>query len=74
MLRHRDSSSLTLPLCIMNIANGSLWFTYGLARGDPFMWVPNGVGTLLGVVSTTLRLVFPQRQLKACATPALRPC
>lgn len=61
VVRRRDSASLVLPLCVMNILNGALWSTYGLVRGDPFIWAPNVFGAVLGVLQTTLRLSFPQR-------------
>eukprot|EP00892_Ulva_mutabilis_P011313 jgi/Ulvmu1/8554/UM044_0088.1 len=61
VVRRRDSASLVLPLCIMNFLNGSLWGTYGLVRGDAFIWAPNFFGAALGVLQTTLRLSFPQR-------------
>lgn len=74
VLRHRDSTSLVLPLCAMNVGNGTLWLVYGLVRGDPFIWVPNGVGALLGVLQTALCLIFPRRQppvLPQCASVLL---
>jgi solute carrier family 50 (sugar transporter) len=61
VLKHRDSSSLTLPLCMMNIVNGTLWLVYGLVLSDAFIWVPNGVGALLGMLSTALCCIFPRR-------------
>lgn len=41
VVRHRDSTSLTLPLCIMNAVNGAFWTAYGLILSDAFVWVPN---------------------------------
>jgi solute carrier family 50 (sugar transporter) len=70
VLRNRDSSSLTLPMCIMNTANGTLWLIYGLVLSDPFIWVPHGSGALLGVLQTVLRRVFPQAAAKRCAMVA----
>lgn len=61
VVRRRDSASLVLPLCVMNILNGSLWGTYGLVRGDAFIWAPNLFGAALGILQTALRLTFPQR-------------
>ena len=43
VLKHRDSSSLHWPLCMMNVINGCLWFAYGLAVMDYFIFVPKCV-------------------------------
>lgn len=66
VLRKRDSSSLTLPMCIMNTVNGTLWLIYGLVISDPFIWVPHGSGAVLGALQTALRLIFPQRESERC--------
>ena len=69
VLRFRDSSSLTLPLCIMNTVNGTLWLIYGLVLSDPFIWVPHGSGAILGALQTALRCLFPQRGAARCGRP-----
>lgn len=61
VLRTRNSSSLQLPLSVMNIINGSLWLVYGIAISDLFIAVPNGVGAVLGVVYCILICMFPRR-------------
>ena len=40
VLKERDSSSLYWPLSLMNVINGCLWFAYGLAIMDYFIFVP----------------------------------
>jgi solute carrier family 50 protein (sugar transporter) len=40
VLKQRDSSSLYWPLSMMNVINGCLWFAYGLAITDYFIFVP----------------------------------
>jgi solute carrier family 50 protein (sugar transporter) len=40
VLKNRDSSSLYWPLSLMNVINGCLWFAYGLAILDYFIFVP----------------------------------
>jgi len=40
VLKDRDSSSLYWPLSLMNVINGCLWFAYGLAILDYFIFVP----------------------------------
>lgn len=48
--RTRNASSLSLPLASANAANGALWLVYGLAIGDKFVSVPNGIGLSLAIV------------------------
>lgn len=43
VLKQRDSSSLYWPLSLMNVINGCLWFAYGLAILDYFIFVPKYV-------------------------------
>jgi hypothetical protein len=43
VFRTRSSASLYLPFAAMNVANGVLWTTYGLALGDSFIYGPNMV-------------------------------
>lgn len=40
VIKQRDSSSLHWPLCLMNVVNGCLWFAYGLAVLDYFIFIP----------------------------------
>jgi hypothetical protein len=43
VFRTRSSASLYLPFAAMNVVNGLLWTTYGLALGDSFIYGPNMV-------------------------------
>ena len=38
VVRTKDSSSLHVPLCIMNFFNMVLWLSYGAAIHNPFIW------------------------------------
>jgi hypothetical protein len=51
VLRTRSSASLYLPFAAMNVVNGLLWTTYGLALGDSFIYGPNLVCTEASVCS-----------------------
>eukprot|EP01024_Parvocaulis_polyphysoides_P018369 TRINITY_DN1813_c1_g2_i1.p1 TRINITY_DN1813_c1_g2~~TRINITY_DN1813_c1_g2_i1.p1 ORF type:complete len:270 (-),score=42.54 TRINITY_DN1813_c1_g2_i1:124-912(-) len=63
VIHSRDSSSLYFPLVVANTVNGAMWFVYGLlGLGDPFVWVGNGIGTILNVVSIILIFVYPNRE------------
>jgi solute carrier family 50 protein (sugar transporter) len=64
VLRTKSAATLHFPLAIMQIINGGLWFGYGLAIADPFVWVPNAVGACTGVLLTTLILIFKEKKEK----------
>ncbi|KAL3130843.1 hypothetical protein ABBQ38_000175 [Trebouxia sp. C0009 RCD-2024] len=57
----RSSASLYWPLCMMNVLNGILWFGYGRALQNRFIWVPNAVGAALGLLQLSLCLVFRRK-------------
>jgi solute carrier family 50 protein (sugar transporter) len=59
VLRSRNSSSLQLPFAAMNAANGALWAAYGLAVHDAFVWAPNVVGCIFGLLQVALCVVYP---------------
>ena len=62
VVRSRDASSILYPLATCNLVNGVAWFVYGLfALADPFVWAPNGLGSLLAVASLALRARYGAR-------------
>lgn len=65
VLREGNSASIHLPTMLTNTVNGTFWGVYGLAILDPFVYVPNGIGTALGVVQIFLVATFPRRSLSA---------
>jgi len=62
VLRTRSSGSLHVPTMVTNTCNASFWTAYALAPqiGDPFIWVPNGLGVILGAMQLTLWVLFPK--------------
>ncbi|KAJ3044804.1 hypothetical protein HDV00_000681 [Rhizophlyctis rosea] len=58
VVKQRNSETISYPLAIASLVNGALWFVYGLAVGDYFVWVPNGIGAILAVVQIVLKVVF----------------
>lgn len=62
VLKTRNSVSIHIPTMVLNTLNGSFWTAYGFAVNDPFIFVPNGLGALLGVVQFCLCILFPRRQ------------
>ena len=60
VLKTRNSASIHIRTMITNTANGSFWMAYGFAILDPFIYVPNGLGALLGVIQIFLCMTFPR--------------
>lgn len=58
--RDRNSASIHIWTMITNTLNSCFWTAYGLAIGDPFIYVPNGIGAGLGFVQAALVLLFPR--------------
>uniref|UniRef100_A0ACD5WIG4 Uncharacterized protein n=1 Tax=Avena sativa TaxID=4498 RepID=A0ACD5WIG4_AVESA len=55
--------SLSVFLC------GTSWFIYGLLGNDPFIYIPNGCGSFLGLVQLILYAIYRKNKGPA-ATPA----
>lgn len=49
ILRDRKVGSLPLLPYSTMVINGSLWFAYGLLKGNPSIWSCNGIGLVLGI-------------------------
>jgi solute carrier family 50 protein (sugar transporter) len=58
----KDSSSIYFPLVCINVINAFLWFAYGaIALQDINVWLPNGLGLLLGFLQGFLTFIFPSK-------------
>jgi solute carrier family 50 (sugar transporter) len=64
VLKTKSAATLHWPLAVMQIFNGGLWFGYGLAISDLFVWVPNGIGCCTGILLTSLILIFREKKVK----------
>lgn len=45
-------------LSLANFANGIVWFSYALIKFDPYVMVPNGLGTFSGAVQLILYATY----------------
>ena len=70
VVRTRSAATLHLPLAVMQIVNGGLWLGYGLAVSDPFIWVPNAIGTITGTILCALIFVFRTGSRRHKESPA----
>lgn len=58
VFKEKSAASINALVSSFTVLNGSLWTIYGLAVADKFIWVPNFVGAVLGVVQLTLVGIF----------------
>jgi solute carrier family 50 (sugar transporter) len=61
VVTQRNSASIHACTMITNTFNGTFWAVYGFAVADPFIYVTNGLGAILGVVQILLCLMFPRK-------------
>jgi len=62
VIKERDSSSIHRRTMIMNTLNGAFWCAYGIGIFDYFMFIPNGIGALMGVVQFLMCFLFPPKK------------
>jgi solute carrier family 50 (sugar transporter) len=60
VLQTKNSSSIHLWTMMTNTGNGAFWTAYGLAVHDSFISIPNGLGTLLGIIQMMLCMTVPR--------------
>ena len=56
----RNSASIHIGTMLMNTTSATFWAIYGLVLWDPFIFVVNGLGTILGAVQLVLYLLLPR--------------
>lgn len=60
VLRNKVSDSIHVPTMILTNSNTIFWLVYGVARMDPIIFLPNGLGLILGVVMMVLCILYPK--------------
>ena len=61
VIRKRSTQTLPLPLCIANFMVSTEWFIYGLLVRDPYLILPNGIGSILASGQLIIFLVLPRK-------------
>ncbi|KAL0356030.1 UNVERIFIED_CONTAM: Bidirectional sugar transporter SWEET5 [Sesamum radiatum] len=54
VIKTKSVKYMPFSLSLANFANGIVWSVYALIKLDPFVLVPNGLGTLSGLVQLVL--------------------
>ena len=67
VLKTKYNNTLHVPTMITNTLCSIFWTAYAVAPqiNDPFIYVPNGLGVLLGLIQFILYIIFP----RSCSTP-----
>ena len=62
VLKTKYNNTLHVPTMITNTLCSIFWTAYAVAPqiNDPFIYVPNGSGVLLGLIQFTLYIIFPR--------------
>ncbi|MED6220525.1 hypothetical protein PIB30_045587 [Stylosanthes scabra] len=58
VVKSKSVEYMPLSISLASFGNGVAWTTYALIRFDPFMTVPNGLGTLLSVAQLILYATY----------------
>ncbi|WVZ11333.1 hypothetical protein V8G54_015863 [Vigna mungo] len=58
VIRTKSVKYMPFLLSFANFANGIVWTTYALLKWDPFIVIPNSLGTLSGLVQLILYIVY----------------
>ncbi|XP_051136502.1 bidirectional sugar transporter SWEET5-like [Andrographis paniculata] len=58
VIRTKSVKYMPFFLSLANLANGVVWSLYALIKFDPFILIPNGLGTLSGVVQVALYAIY----------------
>ncbi len=64
VVTQRNSASIHVYTMLTNTLNGTFWAVYGLAVTDPFIYVTNGLGAVLGVIQIVMCLLFPRKNIE----------
>lgn len=63
VLQTKSAKSIHAPTMFMNTTNSAFWTVYGAAVLNPYILVPNGLGTLLGFSQIVMYLLYPSKNV-----------
>lgn len=67
VISERNSASILGRLTVAQIINATLWTAYGTIVRQVFVWGPNSIGLVLGLVQLALKAVYPSNPV--CELP-----
>lgn len=63
VVEDKNSAHLPLTMVFSGLANSVLWVAYGFIVSDPFVYAPNSVNLVIGLVQLGLVIYFPKRPI-----------
>jgi solute carrier family 50 protein (sugar transporter) len=64
VIKTNNSESFYWPLSLMTFLNGALWVFYGSFIGDAFIWAPNVIGAIMGIIQLVCIFLYPKRLVR----------
>ncbi|KAJ2841051.1 hypothetical protein J3B02_006075, partial [Coemansia erecta] len=65
VVRLRDASVLLPEVTTLAFCNNLLWLLYGHMKDDPYMMVPNAIGTTLCAIQLVLIIYYGRKNASA---------
>ena len=65
VIKTKSSNAIHVGTMVTTLLNGIFWFSYGCAIGNKFIFVPNGLGAVMGAIQFLLCLIFPRESSKS---------
>lgn len=58
VIRTRSVEYMPFALSLCNFMNGAIWTAYSLVTKDIFVGIPNGIGTISGIVQLSMYVIY----------------
>ncbi|KAL6975571.1 Bidirectional sugar transporter sweet2, variant 2 [Sarracenia purpurea var. burkii] len=71
VIRTRSVEFMPFYLSLSTFLMSSAFFLYGICNFDPFVYVPNGIGTILGIVQLALFFYYKNTSREASREPLI---
>lgn len=61
VIQIKSAESLPFPIILMTFVTSVQWLIYGIILKDPYMQIPNILGTILSLFQLSLFVIYPSR-------------
>jgi len=61
VIQTKSSDKMPFPLIMSSFLVTIMWFLYGVAINDSYVWVTNGMGALINLVQLALFVIYPNK-------------
>ncbi|KAA8526732.1 hypothetical protein F0562_009039 [Nyssa sinensis] len=74
VIQTRNIEFMPFYLSLSTFLMSTSFFLYGCFNSDPFVYVPNGMGTILGIVQLALYSYYKNKSREDCREPLIESC